>query len=550
MAEDARIGAFAPLKEPTFRRIWSASLFSNFGHLMLGVAAAWEMTRLTDSKALVALVQSALMLPLMLVSLPAGALADMFDRRRIAMWGLGFSIAAASVLTGLSVAGMLTPWLLLLFCVLIGGGVALYSPSWQASIGEQVGAAQLPAAIALGTISYNVARSVGPALGGLLIVAAGAQMAFAVNALFYIPLLLAFLVWRRVHQPSRLPPERIDRAIISGVRYAMHAPPVRAIMLRTFAFTATGSASVALAPLVARELLGGNAGSFGVLMGAGGVGAVIGAMLVSRVRERLSSESTVRIAAVLTAIALAVIGLSRSLPLSCLAMALSSAANMLAIALLNVSVQTVVPRWVTARALSLFSAAITGGIVIGAWGWGTVASTWGLPNAFFGSAAAIALTPLLGYIVRLRAGDETSAEMAPIETEPDVALALTLRSGPVTIELDYQVDPDSARDFYEVMRQMQGARLRRGAFNWTLSRDIADPARWTERYQCPTWADYLRQRSRYTQADRDLQAQADAFHSGEGGIRVRRMLERPFGSVRWRADSPDPRQDTVDYVGP
>ncbi len=273
-------GALAPLSVPIFRRIWSASLISNFGHLMLGVAAAWEMTRLTDSKEMVALVQSALMLPLMLVSLPAGAVADMFDRRRIAMTGLGFSIFSAAILTALSLSGMLTPWLLLLFCVLIGGGVALYNPSWQASISEQVGPDKLPAAIALGTISYNIARSIGPALGGLLIVAAGAQAAFAINTLFYLPLLLAFLFWKKVHVPSRLPPERIDRAIVTGARYAMHSPPVRNILLRAAAFAGAGAAAAGLSPLVARDLLGGNAGSFGLLMGAGGVGAVGGAMLV------------------------------------------------------------------------------------------------------------------------------------------------------------------------------------------------------------------------------------------------------------------------------
>jgi MFS family permease len=542
-------GAFAPLSVPIFRRIWTASLISNFGHLMLGVAAAWEMTRLTDSKEMVALVQSALMLPLMLVSLPAGALADMFDRRRIAMTGLGFSIFSGLILTTLAVSGMLTPWLLLLFCVLIGGGVALYYPAWQASIGEQVGHAQLPAAIALGTISHNIARSIGPALGGLLIVAAGAQAAFAINTLFYIPLLLAFLFWRKVHVPSRLPPERIDRAIVTGARYAMHSPPVRNVFLRTSAFTAAGAATAGLAPLVARDLLSGNAGTFGLLMGAGGVGAVGGAMLVARLRDRISPEQAVRISAVVTAASLATIGFSRSLPLSCFAMAISSAANMQSIAMLNVSVQTAVPRWVTARALSLFSASLTAGIAVGAWFWGWVASHVGLDNAFYGSAAAVALTALLGFLIPLRRADESGAEMISLGNDPDVALALTLRSGPVTIEIDYEIDPDLARGFYNVMRQMQRARLRRGAFNWTLSRDIGHPSRWTERYQCSTWADYLRQRDRYTQSDLDLQIEADAFHSGKSPKTIRRLLERPFGSVRWKAESPDTGQDLQGYLG-
>ncbi|MFP5435277.1 MAG: MFS transporter, partial [Alphaproteobacteria bacterium] len=217
MAKDG--GSFAPLREPVFRRIWTASLLSNFGQLILGVGAAWEMTRLTPSPGMVALVQSALMLPLMLVALPAGALADMFDRRRIAMAGLAFSMVCACILTVLAWAGYSSPWMLLTFCFLIGAGVALYSPAWQSSISEQVGPHHLPAAIALGTISYNVARSFGPAIGGIIVLAAGAHAAFAVNAIGYLPLFIAFYLWQRRQVSSRLPPEQIHRAIVSGARY-------------------------------------------------------------------------------------------------------------------------------------------------------------------------------------------------------------------------------------------------------------------------------------------------------------------------------------------
>ena len=275
---EARTGAFAPLREKTFRTIWTASLFSNFGQLILGVGAAWEMTRLSNnSPSMVALVQTAMMVPLMLVALPAGAVADMFDRRKIALVGLGFSALSAAVLTTLAVMGLTTPWMLLGFCVLIGGGVALYSPSWQASIGEQVSPQNLPAAIALGTISYNIARSFGPALGGLVVLLIGAQAAFGINAAFYIPLWVAFFFWTRQHTPSRLPPERIDRAIISGARYALHAPPVRTALVRAFAFGLASATASALAPLVAKEQLQGDASVFGILLGATGVGAVLGA---------------------------------------------------------------------------------------------------------------------------------------------------------------------------------------------------------------------------------------------------------------------------------
>lgn len=543
-------GTFSPLRESTFRAVWSASLISNFGHLILGVAAAWEMTRLTDSAEMVALVQSAMMLPLMLVSVPAGAIADMFDRRKVALCGLGFSMISAAILTGVALSGGITPWLLLAFCVLIGGGVALYSPAWQASVSEQVPPHQLPAAIALGTISYNVARSFGPAVGGAIVLAAGAQAAFAMNALFYAPLFLAFLLWRRRHVPARLPPERIDRAIVSGARYALHSPPVRNILVRAFLFGGTSATTAALAPLVARDLLGGDAGIFGLLLGSSGVGAVAGALLVSRVRDRAAPDRAIMLCAFATAVAIALIGISRSATVTCAAMFVAGGANILAIALFNVGVQMSVPRWVTARALSLFSAALTGGIALGAWLWGELASERGVAVAFFLSAAAVALLPLLGQILPVRSADHADIELAPIENQPEVALPITSRSGPITVEIDYVVDPDRARDFYNVMRRMERARLRRGAFNWTLSRDIGDLTLWTERYQCPTWGDYLRQRSRFTQGDRELQAEADAFHIGAKGKRVRRRLERPFGSVRWKADSPDPQQESVGYIAP
>ena len=325
-------GAFATLRERAFRRIWTASVLSNFGQLFLGVGAAWEMTRLSSSPSMVALVQTAMMVPLMLVALPAGAIADMFDRRKIAMSGLAISSLSGAVLAAIAFMQLTTPWLLLLFCVLIGTGVALYSPSWQASIPEQVSRKNLPAAVALGTISYNVARSFGPALGGLIVLAAGAKAVFAMNAAFYLPLLFAFFMWNRRHVPSRLPPERMDRAIVSGVRYALHSPPVRTALMRVFFFGIASATATALAPLVAKDILRGDAAVFGILLGAQGVGAVLGALFVSNIRSWISTEASVRLFAVGTGAALAAIGFSGSLVVSCIAFFIVGACNILTIA--------------------------------------------------------------------------------------------------------------------------------------------------------------------------------------------------------------------------
>ena len=543
------VGTFAPLQVPMYRRIWTASLLSNFGQLILGVGAAWEMTRMASSPGMVALVQTALMLPLMLVALPAGALADMFDRRKIAMAGLMVAIFFASVLALLSYFGLTTPWMLLAFCTLIGTGVALYGPAWQASIGEHVEPAMLPKAIALGSISYNLARSFGPALGGIIVLAAGAKTAFAINALCYVPLLLVFLFWRRIPVPSRLPPERIDRAIISGIRYVFHARHIRTVLVRAFLFGAAGATATALAPLIAKTMLRGDAGIYGIILGASGAGAVLGALMVGRFGEIFGPERGATILSVTTGVALIVTGFSHNLLLTCVCMFVAGVANMMTISLFNISVQLTAPRWVTARALSLFLSALTGGIAFGAWIWGSIATGWSVETSIIASGILMLCLPLLAFILPLPGAINLSGvELAQTPHQPDVGLAITLRSGPVVIEIDYDVDPEKARHFYDAMRMVQRTRMRNGGFDWSICRDIADPSIWTERYHCPTWGDYLRMRDRYTREDTEIQETAQKFCNQS--LRVRRKLERPFGSVRWKQDTPDQRAEGISYVGP
>ncbi len=534
-----------PLREKTFRAIWSASVLSNFGSLIQGVGAAWAMTRLTSAPDKVALVQTASMLPLMLVSLPAGAIADMFDRRKVALAGLSFACASAVGLTICAALHLITPWLLLAFCFLIGSGVALYSPAWQSSIGQQVSKKNLPAAIALGSISYNVARSFGPAVGGLLVAALGAVAAFLTNALAYIPLILVFAAWRLKTVPPRLPPERIARAIISGLRYSFHSQPIRIILIRT-AVSATASSGVsALMPLIAKTLLAGNAETYGILLGAYGVGAVTGALFTSQLRTRMDGEHAVWMCALITGAMIVVIGLSRNVYLTCAALFLAGALWMLVIAMFNIAVQLSAPRWVTARVLAGFQGAMTGGVALGAWAWGHMATADGIGPAIIVSGIAVALTPAIGLWLRMPSVSPNDADMAESLDLPETKLRLTSRSGPIVIELDYRVDPARARAFYGVMQKIRSIRLRTGGFSWSLSRDIGDPALWTEHYHCPTWGDYLHQRSRMTQADRVIQADASAFQMGGKPLTVRRRLDRPFGSVRWQEGVEDNHADVI-----
>ncbi|MBN8978834.1 MAG: MFS transporter, partial [Rhizobiales bacterium] len=261
-------GLAAPLRIKLFRRIWLASLLSNLGLMIQSVGAAWAMTQMTSAADKVALVQTALMMPIMLISMPAGAIADMYDRRKVGLVSLTIALIGATGLTVLTWSGHITPNLLLLFCFLIGSGMALFGPAWQASVAEQVPPETLPSAVALNGISYNIARSFGPAIGGIVVAAAGAVAAFAANALCYVPLLIVMFLWRRITEPSRLPREQLPRAMVSGFRYITNAPSIRVVLGRTLVTGIAGGSISALMPLVARDLLHGGAQTYGIMLGA------------------------------------------------------------------------------------------------------------------------------------------------------------------------------------------------------------------------------------------------------------------------------------------
>jgi MFS family permease len=531
-------GVAAPLRHAIFRRIWLASLLSNLGLLIQAVGAAWAMTQMTSSADKVALVQTALMLPVMLISMPAGAIADMYDRRIVALVSLSIALAGATALTVLAWLSLVTPEILLAFCFIVGSGMALFGPAWQSSVSEQVPPETLPSAVALNGISYNIARSFGPAIGGIVVAAAGAVAAFAANAVLYIPLLVVLFLWRRTSEPSRLPRERLNRAIVSGVRYIANSPSIKIVLARTMVTGLIGGSISALMPLVARDLLHGGAQTYGIMLGAFGMGAVVGALNIAEVRKRLSGEAAVRACALSMGGAIAAVAVSREPVITAAALVVAGAVWMLAVALFNIGVQLSAPRWVAGRSLAAFQASIAGGIAIGSWVWGRLTDAAGVEAALLVSAMLMLASPLLGSWLRMpRVGARN--EDAEVLADPQVRLALTARSGPLVVEIEYRVAPDNARAFHNVMQEVQLSRQRNGAYGWSIARDIADPELWTERYHCPTWVDYLRQRNRSTQSERALHQQAIDFHLGPDPVRVRRMLERPFGSVRWREDIPD-----------
>jgi MFS family permease len=540
-ASESRVaqgGMLAPLRTPLFRRIWLASLMSNLGFMFLAVGAAWQMTLLTPQADMVALVQTALMLPMMMLSIPAGAVADMYDRRKVALVSLYLSVTAASALAALTFAGLASPWIILGFCFLIGTGMALFNPSWQASVSEQVPRDILPQAVALNAISFNIARSFGPAMGGIIVALAGSVAAFSATALGHLPQLLVMFLWRRDPVPSRLPPERIDRAVSAGIRYVIYSPQIRVVLIRTFIFCFAGGSVAALMPLVARDLLHGTAEIFGLLLGCFGMGAVLGAFSLNRIRHSVSEEGAMSLSAGVVSMAIAAIALSSSAPLTGLALVIAGTGWMTALTLCNVVVQTSAPRWVSGRLMAAYNTATAGGIALGSWFWGHITEVFDVQHALFGSAGLLAATLLLAFLMRMPQMPEADREPVKL-TDPEVNLALTGRSGPIVVELDYRVPLDDARDFYGSMLALRSIRHRNGAYDWSIARDIKDPEIWVERYSCPTWHDFLRQRDRNTPDEMLVHKKALSFLKHGHDLGVRRLLERPSGSVRWTENAPE-----------
>src|SRR6476646_5925675 len=367
---------------------------------------------------------------------------------------------------------------------------------------------------------------------------AGAVAAFATNAIMYLPLLVVLFLWNRVSEPSRLPREQLTRAMVSGIRYITNSPSIKIVLTRTLVTGIIGGSVSALMPLIARDLLHGGAQTYGIMLGAFGVGAVIGALNIGEVRKRLSGEAAIRACTLSMAGAIAAVALSHEPVLTAAALVVAGAVWMLAVALFNIGVQLSAPRWVAGRSLAAFQASIAGGIAVGSWGWGRLTDAAGVETALLVSAALMFASPLLGLWLKMPPVD-ARAEAAELLADPEVRLSLTGRSGPLVVEIEYRVDQENARAFHNVMQEVQLSRQRNGAYGWSIARDIADPELWTERYHCPTWFDYLRQRNRPTQSERALHQRALDFHLGPDPVRIRRMLERPFGSVRWKDDSPD-----------
>lgn len=481
---------------------------------MQSVGAAWMMTQLTDSATLIALVQASNTLPIMLFALASGALADNFDRRKLLLGAQFFMAAVSLALALLTWQGWMTPLLLLSLTFLIGVGQALYNPPWQASMGDLVPRADLPAAVSLNSVGFNLMRSVGPAAGGIITAAFGAAAAFAVNAASYIPLLGALLRWHPT-TPERLTTrEPFVAAVGAGLRYVALSPNLVRVLSRGALFGFAAISILALLPLVAKSHPEGGSLLFGLLLGCYGLGAISGALLNPRMRERLNNENIVRLAFAGFAASALILAFTKPVWLHAVAMLPAGASWVLALSLFNVSVQLSTPRWVVARALALYQTATFGGMAVGSWAWGEIASQHGIDMALACAAVPLLLGAILGHWFRVP--EFGTLDLDPVNRfrEPELKLDLRGRSGPIQVLIDYQIAQADVPAFLALMARRRDIRRRDGARNWALLRDLEHPEMWSESYHIATWDEYVRHNLRRTKADFESYEALQRLHSG------------------------------------
>jgi MFS family permease len=517
--------AFAPLRHSAFRALWIANLASNTGLWIQNTGAGWLMTSLAPSPVMVSLVQAAAMLPVFLFALPGGALADVLDRRLTLIVAQLWIALAGLLLAGLTAMGLLGAWGLLALTFAIGAGTAVIFPAWAAATPDLVPHDDLVQAVALNGVGFNLARALGPALGGFIMAALGPAAAFALNAVGFLVLLWALVAWRRPVPPgTQLPPERLPSAVRAGLRFALASPAMRAAILRACAFFFFASAFWALMPILVREGLDLGPAAFGSLLAVAGCGAVAAGLALPKLREQFQQGKLVFLASLLAYAAMALLCVSRHWLPAALAVLLFGAAWLTAGSTLGAAAQMAAPSWARARALGIYHLSFFGALAIGSVLWGWVGSRAGVPVALglcagIGALTAAAVRPWrLVSFVRATAGRAKAlpAIRLPRHEAPAPVLAELLHdeSGRVLEAVRYRVDPADRDAFLVAMREVRQVRLRAGAAAWRLYEDVAQPDRWTELWAVESWVEHLRHAMRLDEADHAALARAAALHRG------------------------------------
>lgn len=523
-ATHSKSSPWSALRHRTFLWLWLASIASNIGTWMHEVGAGWLMTTLSASPMHIALVQVAGAAPMFFLALPAGAMADIVDKRRYLLKVQLWMAAVAMLLAVLTLNAMMTVSLLLLLTLGMGVGTALMMPAWSALTPELVDKHELGSAIALSSLGVNVARAIGPAMAGVLVSISGPWATFGLNALSFFAVIGVLYSWKRQTSPAVFPAERLAGAVRAGWRYSRSSKPLQAVMIRAAAFFIGSSAGMSLLPLIVRGELHGSANDFGLLLGSVGIGAVLGAMLLPRIRERVAADHLVAAASVLYSLVLGGLATLREVYWLVPVMLISGAAWISVLSSLQMAAQTCVPNWVRARALAVYILVFFGSMAAGGTLWGFVASH-----------SSITLTLMISSVVLLGGIVLTLRFHLPVTETEDLAPSLHWPApilsdpgsedrGPVMVTLEYEIDLVHAAQFRQVMQDVRQMRLRNGAFSWGLVQDSARPERWLEFFFDESWLEHLRHHRRVTRAEQQIEAAARQFQASGIPVQIHHYL--------------------------
>ncbi|SFU65760.1 Predicted arabinose efflux permease, MFS family [Polaromonas sp. YR568] len=511
----ADLAAWAPIRRPVFRMLWSTWLVANICMWMNDVAAAWMMTSMTTSPLWVALVQTASTLPVFLLGLPSGALADILDRRRYFIMTQFWVAGVATLLCIAVIADVMTPALLLALTFANGVGLAMRWPVFSAIVPELVPRVQLPAALALNGVSMNASRIVGPLVAGALIAGAGTEYVFVLNAVLSVISGFVIMRWRRDHAPSPLGRERLISAMRVGLQYVSQSARLRAVLLRISIFFFHSTALLAMLPLVARGLHGGggDAGTFTLLLASMGAGAIVAALNLPRLRQMMPRDVLVMRATLLQSASTAVMAFAPNVYVAVPAMVLNGMAWITCANSLSVSAQLALPDWVRARGMSMYQMAIMGASAAGAAIWGHAATLTSVPTGLLMAAGSGAVVMLVAqyFVSDLSIEEDLTPSRqfkAPVTDEPPGI-------GRVVVTIHYQIDPARADGFRAVMQESRRSRLRQGALEWELLRDVNKPGHYVEQIIDESWTEHLRRFDRVTASDVALRERKLAFHIGD-----------------------------------
>lgn len=499
--EERQKNIWGALRQPFFRVLWIANVVSLVGTWMHETGTAWLMTTMTLSPFVVALVQTSMTLPFFFMALPAGAFADIFDRRKLLMAGQMVMLCVAVTLGIITAAGVVTPVTLLLLTFVLGIAAAVNAPTWQSIIPELVPAEHLQSAVTLGSVAFNIARVAGPVLGGLVLALVGPAMVFFLNALSFSGVILSLLYWKYRPIQQTLPAERFIGAVKTGVRYVRNVGQVKTILLRIAVFSFFGSSLWSFLPIIARARLDLDPSGFGLLLCFFGVGGLLGAAMLPKAGQyfrfnRLANLSTLAFAA-----AIALLSFADTFPLVAIALLCGGIAWLALISTYNTALLSIIPSWVRGRVMSVFMLVFFGPFAIGSTLWGSLAS-------FFGITATLAFTSLSlaagFFLTRHRTLSEPyGVDLTPTAYWPQFTgdAAPRMHEGPILVVAEYCVDPDCREQFRQAMRSLKTIRMRDGAFRWNLFRDATDPDLFIESFIVASWTEYLRQQKRFTASD-------------------------------------------------